>query len=138
MSACGGRVQLANPKALVQFQWGMRLVRRSLWDKVKNNINDQTHGLWRTYVWYLTHFAYKKAATLDDLARGFGVVPGAMQETIKAYNDALANKQPGPSTMSAVQDRRNECSHVSTVTASGEIEVRKQVIEDLTAARPQE
>ena len=66
------------------------------WSKVKSTLNDQTHGLWTTLIKYLVYFAHKKADTLQDLAQGFDIAPGGLQETIKAYNDAIANNQPDP------------------------------------------
>ncbi|KAH8889204.1 flavoprotein [Thozetella sp. PMI_491] len=88
-AVCGSMINHAGGKGYI-------ILDSVQWNRVKSNLKDQTHGLWRILIWYLINFAYRKAATLKDLAKGFHIVPGTMQETIKAYNDAISNKQPDP------------------------------------------
>ncbi|KAK3326333.1 FAD binding domain-containing protein [Apodospora peruviana] len=86
---CGSMITHAGGK-------GYLILDSAQWNKVKDTLTDQTHGLWKTLVRYLIHFGHKKAETLKDLARSFDIAPGTMYETIKAYNDAITNKQPDP------------------------------------------
>lgn len=45
---------------------------------------------------YLTKFGHKKARTLDNLTRSFRIDSNKLQDTIREYNETIANKEPDP------------------------------------------
>ncbi|KAM7213503.1 FAD binding domain containing protein [Rhypophila decipiens] len=88
-AVCGNMIQHSGGK-------GYLILDSTQWNKVKSNVDEQTHSLWRTLVRYLLAFGHKKATTLEALATSFKIDPGKLKYTVKEYNDAITNRQPDP------------------------------------------
>lgn len=76
--------------------YGYLILDSRQWKKVNDQITEQTQMPWRALVWYLVYWAYKKAASVKDLARKIGIDATAMDATVNAHNEAIISGKPDP------------------------------------------
>lgn len=75
---------------------GFLILDSAQWDKVAKQIQDQTHSLWRVFVYFLVFCAYQKADSLEGLAQKIKVNGSALTKTVDAYNIAIKEGEPDP------------------------------------------
>ncbi|KAM0276911.1 hypothetical protein ACHAQH_006283 [Verticillium albo-atrum] len=61
------------------------------WAKAKAQLGEQTQSPLKLQRLHTLFWGYKKASTLEGLAAKFGIAPGALAQTIDAYNQAIAH-----------------------------------------------
>lgn len=69
---------------------GFLILDADIWRRARGQFWDQTESILRLQTASMMTLNHRKAATLEQLARKLGISPTGLQETVDAYNDAIA------------------------------------------------
>lgn len=75
---------------------GFAIYDSTQWAKAKKQLPKQVSPIWKMQRFHWLYWEYKKARSLEKLAKSFGISPQGLRQTVDAYNDGIKNDKPDP------------------------------------------